>query len=534
MAHRRTRALVLAITITYGIAAVTPPAAAGDGPYHVPPVDAPVSDPFRAPSTPFGPGNRGLGYDLPAATPVRASAPGEVVFAGPVAGTLHVTVLHDDGLRTSYSFLEAVAVRRGQTVRRGDVVGTAGAGFHFGVRDGDAYLDPAALFAEIEIRVRLVPHDEPLPPTDAGLLRERIALQAVVAEERPGLLQRAWRWTTTQAGRIDEAVRSRLTYVGQFDPSDRLIDVAGSIVARLRTDCTPAGAPVPPDPAGERTAVLVAGLGSNSRTASIDDVDTVALGYADGDVVRYSYAGGRVPAGERALAPELGAIPARDYDVADTLDDLVAEGRGLADLLEQAAAARPGVPVDVLAHSQGGIVTRLALLELERRPGGLDALGTVVTIGTPHRGADLATMAVVADAADHAVADLVRHVAGIGIDPSSTSVRQLAEGSPVIETLADEGVPAGVAFRTIGGRGDLVVPGDKTAVPGHPSAMVSRSGVSAHGGLPGDRSVTRELGLALAGLAPGCRGLLDAVLDAATPEVISFSEDVVGLTLAVT
>ncbi len=44
------------------------------------------------------------------AEPVVAAADGEVVFAGPVAGALHVTVLHADGLRTSYSFLAAVRV----------------------------------------------------------------------------------------------------------------------------------------------------------------------------------------------------------------------------------------------------------------------------------------------------------------------------------------------------------------------------------------------------------------------------------------
>lgn len=533
MAHRRTCALVLAITINCGLVAATAADAAADGAHHVPPVDAPVTEAFRAPTSPYGPGNRGLGYDLNPGTDVRASAPGDVVFAGPVAGTLHVTVLHADGLRTSYSFLEALSVRRGQTVERGTVVGTAGAGFHFGVRDGDAYLDPAALFAAVEVRVRLVPHDEPLPPTDAGLLRERIALRAVVAEERPGLLERAWRWTTTQAGRLDRAVRDHLPLVHQLDPSRRAVELARSITVRLQADCTDSGTPVPADPAGDRTAVLVAGIGSTSAKTSIDAVDTAALGYADADVVRYSYAGGRIP-DDDDLTPGLAAIPARSYGAGDTLHDLVAEGQALADLIEDAAAARPGVPVDVIAHSQGGIVTRLAVSELERRSGGLDALGTVVTIGTPHGGADLATVAVTADAADHAIADAVRWAIDVDVDPDSTAVLQLAEGSPVIERLAEEGVPDDVAFRTIGARGDLVVPGNRTSVDGHPSAMVRRSGLFAHSDLPGEPSVTRELGLALAGLAPACRGVVDTVLDVVTPELISVSEDLAGLTLAVT
>ena len=52
-------------------------------------------------------------------TPVVASAAGQVVFAGPVAGTLHVTIVHPDGLRTTYSFLAAVAGARGRPGRAG-------------------------------------------------------------------------------------------------------------------------------------------------------------------------------------------------------------------------------------------------------------------------------------------------------------------------------------------------------------------------------------------------------------------------------
>ena len=45
------------------------------------------------------------------------------------------------------------------------------------------------------------------------------------------------------------------------------------------------------------------------------------------------------------------------------------------------------VPVDVYAHSLGGLVTRVALEELADR-GRLDVLGQVVTIASPHAGAD--------------------------------------------------------------------------------------------------------------------------------------------------
>ena len=69
-----------------------------------------------------------------------------VSFAGPVAGSLHVTVTHPDGIRTSYSFLLSVAVRAGAEVARGTVVGRAGARLHVGARRGTTYIDPASLW----------------------------------------------------------------------------------------------------------------------------------------------------------------------------------------------------------------------------------------------------------------------------------------------------------------------------------------------------------------------------------------------------
>lgn len=125
-----------------------------------PPVDAPVTDPFRPPPMPWLPGNRGIEYATEPGTPVRAAADGVVTFAGAVAGSLHVTVRHPDGVRTSYSFLASIAVRAGAVVPRGAVVGRAGARLHVGARRGELYIDPASLWgAQGPPRARLVPLD---------------------------------------------------------------------------------------------------------------------------------------------------------------------------------------------------------------------------------------------------------------------------------------------------------------------------------------------------------------------------------------
>ena len=497
-------------------------AAADETVFYRPPVDAPVADGFRPPASPYGPGNRGLTYDLESGTPVRASAPGAVVFAGSVAGTLHVTVLHADGLRTSYSFLETVSVRRGARVGSGDVVGTAGAGFHFGVRDGDTYLDPASLFGVVEIRVRLVPHDEASPPTDAGLMRERLALTEVVREK--GLLRRAVDWGIGVAERHVERSLGVLDLLVDLHPPSVLHDAFTTLQERLRQECTAADVPVPVAPAAGHVGVLVAGYGSTSDHAAVDRVDTAVLGYDD-RVLRYSYAGGRVPDEDLADSP-LGSIAAAPYGPADTFGDLRDSGAALADLVEAAAAAEPGRPVDLLAHSQGGIVTRLALAELERR-GRLDLVGTVVTIGTPHRGVDLGSGALILDGRGHALLAPLTALTDGGVDSSAVSVAQMAETSELMLELWRDGVPDGVDLRTVGATGDLVVTGDKTSVDGHPSAMVSLFGPRAHDELPGHVSTTRELALALGGLPPGCRGIGAHIADAFVPEALSFGQDAV-------
>jgi murein DD-endopeptidase MepM/ murein hydrolase activator NlpD len=111
-----------------------------------PPVEAPVTDGFRAPTSVYGAGNRGLEYGTTPGQPVGAIGPGTVVFAGTIAHRLYVTVRHPDGLRSSYSYLSTIEVRVGEVVTVGQRMGTAGTRFHLGVRRGDRYLDPASLF----------------------------------------------------------------------------------------------------------------------------------------------------------------------------------------------------------------------------------------------------------------------------------------------------------------------------------------------------------------------------------------------------
>ncbi len=125
---------------------------------HRPPVSAPITDPFRPPPEPWLPGNRGLEYGTDPGDPVAASQRGLVVFSGPIGAQQFITIDHGCDLVTTYSFLDARAVVRGDRVVEGQMIGRAGVErFHFGARWRGGYIDPELLFTHRLVRVvRLV------------------------------------------------------------------------------------------------------------------------------------------------------------------------------------------------------------------------------------------------------------------------------------------------------------------------------------------------------------------------------------------
>ncbi|WP_239078645.1 peptidoglycan DD-metalloendopeptidase family protein [Cellulomonas marina] len=132
------------------------------------PVASAVLAPFVRPPQPWAAGHRGLDVRADPGTVVRAPATGTVGFAGVVAGRAVVVVRHDGGLRSTLEPVTAT-VPIGTVVEVGDEVGTvagtvttAGASHcadrcvHWGVREGDRYLDPGALVVRLP-RVVLLP-----------------------------------------------------------------------------------------------------------------------------------------------------------------------------------------------------------------------------------------------------------------------------------------------------------------------------------------------------------------------------------------
>jgi murein DD-endopeptidase MepM/ murein hydrolase activator NlpD len=119
------------------------------------PVDGPVSSGFGTRVHPMSGTARmhaGLDLAVPAGTPVRAAAAGQIVHDGAMGGYgLTVDIAHGDGTVTRYAHQSRVLVMVGQSVAAGQVIGLAGSTgastgphLHFEVRTPAGAIDPRA------------------------------------------------------------------------------------------------------------------------------------------------------------------------------------------------------------------------------------------------------------------------------------------------------------------------------------------------------------------------------------------------------
>ena len=161
-----------AVTVAV-LLAVTPFAAAGaeTDPVGVWPLrpEPEVVAGFDPPSSPYGPGHRGVDLLGSAGQVVRAALPGTVSFAAPIAGRGVVVVDHGD-TRTTYEPV-AATVGAGDRVAAGDVIGRLGvvgshcfprACLHWGWIRGETYLDPLRLVGAGPVRLLPLWRDEPV------------------------------------------------------------------------------------------------------------------------------------------------------------------------------------------------------------------------------------------------------------------------------------------------------------------------------------------------------------------------------------
>ena len=138
----------------------------------------PVLRPFQPPSTPYGPGHRGVDLGGSVGEPVFAAGDGLVLYAGSLFNCELISIEHPGGLRTTYTPV-VPAVHVGQEVTRREQIGTllaaepgcpeevgnTGTGppvfLYWGVHRDRDYLDPLRLVETGEIRLLPWPGDAP-------------------------------------------------------------------------------------------------------------------------------------------------------------------------------------------------------------------------------------------------------------------------------------------------------------------------------------------------------------------------------------
>lgn len=423
------------------MAASTGPAAAQPvRDWLIPPVDAPIERGFDLPEGQFGPGNRGVDYAVASGARVRAAGGGTITFAGRVPDAIALTIDHGAGLETTYTGMSELFVRRGETVDQGHFIGSSAAGLHFGVKLDDVYVDPRAYLGPIDTGEAV----HLIPLAREGLLAT--AVDHILGEEADG---------RTTIGCTDRSQLKMPSYEGP--PNDNVV-------------------------------VMIGGINTGWRSGSTKDVAGMAadLGFSANKSYVFSYSGD----------PD-------SYQPSDTFADIRHSARRLEMLMRSIARSHPTSKVDILAHSQGGLVARYYM---ETTAQGWDAqrpaVDHLVTLATPHRGAPGA--GVIEGIAENISGELMLkglHEAqkdGTALDlpwwvkwarpelkeaqplinwtfgklskglpdPYATSIAQLTPGSTFLENLSTDDVVYGTRVLALQGKFDAVVPADHALWPG--------------------------------------------------------------------
>jgi hypothetical protein len=457
------RALLASATAVALVLSMQSPAVGGREPWLIPPVDAAIAREFDLPRGQHGPGNRGLDYAVTAGAPVRAAGSATVTFAGRVAGTIAVTLDHGDGLETTYTGMRELYVARGEAIDQGHWLGETDDRFHFGVKLDDVYVDPRSW----------------LGPIETG-----DAIHLIPVKDTAGV------------GRLVEMAVGR-----ELDGLDTIGCTSRELLHSPRHD----GAP------NDNIAISIGGIGDAWSPAAPGAIAEVAsrLGYASETSYVLSYSDD----------------PAA-YNRTDTFGDLRVAARRLDLLLRRVAAAHPGADVDILAHSQGGLVARYYLATAGAR---LDArrarVEHVVTFSSPHQGAPLAGAAddiadswsgkLVLDSFERAhdgkdpwpVPEALRHMhpslpivdallsgattraSRFVPDPYARSVLQMRPGAEFITNLGTDDVAYGTRVLALQDRFDVVVPADHARWPGEANRAVDGDPDKVLGGLNRHRDI---------------------------------------------
>lgn len=293
----------------------------------------------------------------------------------------------------------------------------------------------------------------------------------------------------------------------------------------------------PPPPPNENIVVAVAGIGSWTMGkdgaprdgASIYQLDFETLGYPEDRIFHYSYRGledrgGRGP--YRLHAP---------YTKEDTYKSIEESAALLDEQLREIHRRYPDKKIDLVAHSQGGLVAEVYVERFHRKANPLQPqIGSLLTMGTPHKGADLASL----DKAlrrsfggKRALAGLTKGAAWLGMPPpSAPATRQMAENSDFMYKVNAEWNPSKVRTATIAATFDYVVTAPKSQLEGAnffvadlPPSVSSIAG--AHSALPKAPNAKQIAYQFLQGRTQGCSSFRELMASEVVGPSISAIED---------
>jgi triacylglycerol esterase/lipase EstA (alpha/beta hydrolase family) len=188
----------------------------------------------------------------------------------------------------------------------------------------------------------------------------------------------------------------------------------------------------------------------------------------------------------------------------------------LRDQLRAMQRAAPGRAVDLIAHSQGGVVTLTFLLFFyDPADHTLPPLNTVITLASPLRGDPLASLAVLLMRTASG-----RHLIAVALH-NGQSIRDLAERSNIIDAIDSARLPGQIELTTIAAAADFIVPASSAHLPGSPAVDVNPHAPSPHTALLQDPHALRAIRAALEHRAMPCESFGEAFTAAVAPTAIS-------------
>ncbi len=531
--HPFVRSIVFVVSIVL-LASLGPdaPAGASPGSNWIRPVTGGVVDPFDAPRSRFGAGHVGVDLAAPPETAVHAAGPGVVSFAGSVAGARHVVIAHAGGLRTSYSFLATIAVPRGARVEAGEIVGTSGGTWaghdrtvlHVGLRSGDEYVDPMLLFGPVDLAtvVHLAPTTD--PPRPVSGTRERRGLLAGLVHGVGAVVHgagAALAATARAGGRVMVDGRDALVAAGggikRF--AESRFSMQAAIARGLSTWWSQQGecdshAPAADGSGGsDHRVMIIAGLDSSITNGGASTaLPAGRLGYESKDVSYFSYAG-----------------DGGDYTAADTEGSLRIAARRLGAQLRELERREPGREVDLIGHSQGGmIMTEFFAHVYHPSDPAYPPLGTAVAMGSPLGGATGATAsASLRRSAAGRLALDAAHAAGAP-DPDAESVAELNKQSGFSQASRAEHLPPVVDLTSIGAAQDVIAPAGDTTRAGAQNRTVIPHSLNGHPGIVTDDSALATTRAALEGKPLPCQSLTTILTGEVVSTAIAMTERRIG------